>query len=121
MYRLMHTFYTMSTPYWHNFDMFFSDKKRALTASKKGAVELVKRFRGVLKAIADKEVTDEATEKALFEEMVQICLWGNATDLSLLTSLSIEELDSRQGKAVRDSSKANVLVDETVIRDTTFL
>lgn len=113
MYRLIHTFFTTSTPHWRTFDMFTTDKRKALVGSKIGAVELVKRFRGMLQSIADKEVMDEATAKAIFEEMIQISLWGNATDLSLLTSLSVEELQSRQGKAARDSSKANVLVDDS--------
>lgn len=105
MYRILHTFFSMSTPFWQSFDLFTTSKQQSLVDSKKGTIELVKRFRGMLKAIADKEAVDEATQKAIFEEMVQICLWGNATDLSLLTSLSVEELDSRQGKAVRESSK----------------
>ena len=113
LYRLLHTFFTTSTPFWQGFDIFVSDKRKALVGSKKGTIELVKRFNGVLKAIAGKEVTDDATQKALFEEMVQISLWGNATDLSLLTSMSVEQLDSRQGKAVRDESRKNVLADDT--------
>ena len=113
LYRLLHTFFTTSTPFWQGFDMFVSDKRKALSGSKKGTIELVKRFNKVLSAIAEKEVMDDATQKALFEEMVQISLWGNATDLSLLTSLSVEQLESRQGKAVRDESRKNVLVDDT--------
>ena len=113
MYRLMHTFFTTSTPYWQNFDMFATSKSGALVGSKKGTIELVKHFRGMIEALESKDAVDEATQKAIFEEMVQISLWGNATDLSLLTSMSIEELDSRQGKVARESSKANVLVDDT--------
>ena len=113
LYRLMYTFFSTSTPFWQKFDEFVTDKRKALVGSEKGAIELVKRFRGMLQAIAENEFTDEATEKAIFEEMIQISLWGNATDLSLLTSLSVEELQSRQGKAARESSKANVLVDDS--------
>ena len=113
LYRLMHTFFTTSTPFWQSFDVFSNDKRKALVGSKKGTVELVRRFNGVLGAIAKREITDNTTQKALFEEMVQISLWGNATDLSLLTSLSVEQLDSRQGKASRDESRKNVLVDDT--------
>ena len=113
MYRLIHTFFTISTPFWQSFDLFVTSKRFSLVGSKKGTIELVKRFRGMLKAIESQEAVDEATQKAIFEEMVQISLWGNATDLALLTSLSVDELQSRQGKAVRESSKANVLVDNT--------
>ena len=113
LYRLLHTYFTRSTPFWKSFDIFVTDKRKALVGSKKGTIELVKRFNGVMKAIADGEINDDATRKALIEEMVQISLWGNATDLSLLTSLSVEQLESRQGKAVRDESKKNVLVNDT--------
>ena len=74
MYRLLHTFFSMSTPFWQSFDLFNTSKQQSLVGSKKGTIELVKRFRRILKAIADKEAVDEATQKAIFEEMVQICL-----------------------------------------------
>lgn len=113
MYRLIHTYFTLSTSFWHSFDLFATSKRSSLVGSKKGAIELIKRFRGVLQAIAEKQSVDEETQKAIFEEMIQISLWGNATDLALLTSLSVEELNSRQGKAVRDSNKKNIVVDDT--------
>jgi uncharacterized protein YqfA (UPF0365 family) len=39
-------------------------------------------------AEADKRIAQPEAEKLLFTEMFEICLWGNATDLSLLTNLS---------------------------------
>lgn len=113
MYRLIHTYFTLSTPFWHSFDMFATSKRSSLVGSMKGTIELVKNFREVLDAIVEKEAIDEETQKAIFEEMIQISLWGNATDLSLLTSLSVEELNSRQGKAVRDSNMQNIVVNDT--------
>ena len=113
MYRFIHTFFTLSTPFWHSFDMFATSKRASLVGSKKGTIELVKRFGAVLQAIQERQAVDEETQKAIFEEMIQISLWGNATDLALLTSLSVEELNSRQGKAVRDSNKQNIVVDDT--------
>ena len=113
MYRLIHSFFTLSTSFWHSYDMFATSKKSSLVGSKKGTIELVKRFQGLIQAINEKQAVDEETQKAIFEEMIQISLWGNATDLSLLTSLSVEELNSRQGKAVRESNKKNILVDDT--------
>lgn len=101
LYRITQTFFSMSIPAWQSFDVFESSKRQALAGNKKGTVELVKRFEAVIKA-ENKDVVDEALQKAIFEEMVQICLWGNATDLGLLTSGSVEEFDSRQGKAVRE-------------------
>lgn len=113
MYRLIHTYFTLSTPFWHSFDMFATSKRLSLVGSKKGTIELVKRLHVMLQAIVEKKAVDEETQKAIFEEMIQISLWGNATDLSLLTSVSVEELNSRQGKAVRDSNKEHVIVNDT--------
>lgn len=113
MYRLIHTYFTLSTGFWHSFDIFATSKRSSLVGSKKGTIELVNRFREVVRAIVEKKAVDEDTEKALFEEMIQISLWGNATDLSLLTSLSVEELNSLQGKAVREANKKNILADDT--------
>lgn len=54
---------------------------------------------------------DEA-EKILFYEMCEICLWGNATDLSLLTSLTYEDIQKLQGSEARKASEKNILVND---------
>ena len=113
LYRLLHTYFNKSTKFWQAYDMFASDKRSALVSSRKGLLELVKQFNGVVQAITGHDATEDATRKALLEEMLQISLWGNATDLSLLTNMSVEQMESRQGKASRDASKRNVLVDDT--------
>jgi uncharacterized protein with ATP-grasp and redox domains len=57
------------------------------------------------------EEADEA-EKLLFMEMCEICLWGNATDLSLLTSLTYEDIQKLQGSEARKASEKNILVND---------
>lgn len=54
----------------------------------------------------------EAAEKVLFTEMYEICLWGNATDLSLLTSLSYEDIQKLQGSEARKSSEKNIIAND---------
>lgn len=54
----------------------------------------------------------EAAEKLLFSEMCEICLWGNATDLSLLTSLTYEDIQKLQGSEARKASQSNILVND---------
>jgi damage-control phosphatase, subfamily III len=55
---------------------------------------------------------DEEAEKLLFVEMCEICLWGNATDLSLLTSLTYEDIQKLQGSAARKASEKNILTND---------
>ena len=42
--------------------------------------------------------TDEEAQRLIFYEMTEIALWGNATDLSLLSSLSLDQVHSLQGR-----------------------
>lgn len=54
----------------------------------------------------------EEAEKILFTEMLEICLWGNATDLSLLTSLTYEDIQKLQGSKARKEAEKNILVND---------
>lgn len=54
----------------------------------------------------------EIAEKALFTEMCEICLWGNATDLSLLTSLSYDDIQKLQGSESRKANEKNIVVND---------
>ncbi|CAL1697868.1 unnamed protein product [Somion occarium] len=50
----------------------------------------------------------------LFKEMIQMCLWGNATDLSLLTHLSHDDIAHLQtvGKEAQQARKEFILKDD---------
>lgn len=42
--------------------------------------------------------------------MFEICLWGNATDLSLLTNLTYEDIQKLQGSEARKRQEKNILI-----------
>jgi len=50
----------------------------------------------------------------LFKEMIQMCLWGNATDLSLLTHLSMDDIEHLQsvGKDAQAARQQFILKDD---------
>lgn len=62
-----------------------------------------------------KDVSEEEREKAekvLFIEMCEICLWGNATDLSLLTNLSYDDIQKLQGAESRKTNQDKIIVND---------
>lgn len=63
-------------------------------------------------AVSEDPKEVEEAEKVLFEEMAEICLWGNATDLSLLTSLKYEDIQKLQGSNARKESQKMILVND---------
>jgi hypothetical protein len=98
--------------HWKNYDVFFKQKQNTFRSSRAGVIELAHHYNDVLKTLKSNDSVlanlseEERTkaEEALFVEMGEICLWGNATDLSLLMHLSLEEIQKLQGA---DSRKAN--------------
>ncbi|KAI6146498.1 hypothetical protein EDD17DRAFT_1767644 [Pisolithus thermaeus] len=62
----------------------------------------------------DKLVDDPDKPSVLFKEMVQMCLWGNATDLSLLTHLTPSDIEHLQtvGREAQQARKELILKDD---------
>jgi hypothetical protein len=74
-------------------------------------LELAARYKEITLQLGNKpEAKHEQAEKLLFMEMCEICLWGNATDLSLLTSLTYEDIQKLQGSDARKQSEKNIIV-----------
>lgn len=59
---------------------------------------------------------DETQLQVLFDEMIQMCLWGNATDLSLLPTMDYSDIQKLQsvGKAAQAASAQFILVNDLV-------
>ncbi|KAL6704599.1 Hairy/enhancer-of-split with YRPW motif protein 2 [Coniothyrium glycines] len=108
------------TQHWRAYDLFARQKIATFKSSRPAVLELAARYRDIVTdlqqkhTVADAQTPEqrEAAEKILFTEMCEICLWGNATDLSLLTNLSYEDIQKLQGSEARKASEKNILVND---------
>jgi len=94
--------------------VFARQKIKTFRSSRPAVLELAAKYKLLLSQIEGgkaQEADDEA-QKLLFIEMCEICLWGNATDLSLLTSLTYEDIQKLQGSEARKASEKNILVND---------
>lgn len=111
---------------WKDYDCFARQKMDTFRSSRPAVVELAGRYSEIVRGVKrrgsvvvddeegkkSKEELEEEAEKVLFIEMAEICLWGNATDLSLLTSLSYEDIQKLQGSETKKEREKMVLVNE---------
>ncbi|OKL63790.1 hypothetical protein UA08_00209 [Talaromyces atroroseus] len=117
LYRRLATLFNRSK-YWKGYDVFSRQKMSTFKSSRPAVLELAGRYRA-LALEAEKESKEglsgeqiEEAEQLIFAEMCEICLWGNATDLSLLTSLTYEDIQKLQGSEARKASEKNILVND---------
>ena len=98
LYRLLRSFFARSE-HWKQYDPFSKTKldtfKSSGTAISALAVTIEDLVAKSLSSQQGPESTPEGRE-ILFHEMAQMSLWGNATDLSLLTNLSYADLQALQ-------------------------
>ncbi|KAB5576041.1 putative UPF0364 protein [Coniochaeta sp. 2T2.1] len=113
LFRRINSYFSLST-HWKNYDVFARQKINTFRSSRPAVLELAARYRDLITKMRENKVkpVDEAAERELFMEMCEICLWGNATDLSLLTSLSYEDIQKLQGSEARKNSEKNILVND---------
>ncbi|KAL8938372.1 MAG: hypothetical protein Q9216_003929 [Gyalolechia sp. 2 TL-2023] len=117
LYRRINTSFAIST-HWKSYDVFAHQKMSTFRSSRPAVLELAAKYKELVSQLQDdtpKPKTPEEVEEAeklLFTEMCEICLWGNATDLSLLTSLTYEDIQKLQGADARKSSEKKILVND---------
>ena len=79
---------------WAKFDIFNKLKQSTFESSFHGVVELALRYENLLPQLKEMEQYSgsdgEDILRILFKEFIEISLWGNATDLSLLTNATLE-------------------------------
>ncbi|CEP63934.1 putative methyltransferase LALA0_S09e05776g [Lachancea lanzarotensis] len=95
---------------WAHFDIFNGLKQSTFQKSMIGVVELATRYR---KLESQLKQADSETLEILFKEFIEISLWGNATDLSLLTNATLEDIKSLQGEEARKASESKILINDT--------
>lgn len=109
-----------NSKHWKNHDIFNRQKMSTFKSSRPAVLELASRYKEMVTELEQSSTlkgakTDEQmveAEKLVFKEMCEICLWGNATDLSLLTNLSYEDIQKLQGSKARKDSEKNILVND---------
>lgn len=107
------TSFSLST-HWKNYDVFARQKISTFRSSRPAVLELAARYKALLTQLEEGSGTaeDDEAQRILFMEMCEICLWGNATDLSLLTNLTYEDIQKLQGSAARKAAEKNILVND---------
>lgn len=114
-HRRLHTSFSLSK-HWKTYDVFYRQKIKTFRSSRPAVLELAARYKDLVTQIKhdgnSTSAEHEEAEKILFFEMCEICLWGNATDLSLLTSLTYEDIQKLQGSEARKASEKNILVND---------
>ncbi|GAB1207005.1 hypothetical protein APSETT445_005709 [Aspergillus pseudonomiae] len=109
-------YFALST-HWKGYDVFARQKMSTFKSSRPAVLELAARYKEIAQEAEkghDGKTPEqvEQAERILFSEMCEICLWGNATDLSLLTSLTYEDIQKLQGSQARKAAEENILVND---------
>lgn len=97
MYRRLRGLFA-ATQHWSSFDPFLSQKISTWRSSASGAAALAETLEKLVSAGAHDPSTAAGRDKMRLDllGMLEVDLWGNATDLSLLTSLTHEEIQQLQ-------------------------
>ncbi|KAJ2915869.1 hypothetical protein MD484_g4554, partial [Candolleomyces efflorescens] len=94
LYRLLWSFFAV-TQHWNKYDPFRLSKVKTFKHSGASILKIATTLHELEKS-KDELISDPSRLEAIFTEMAQMCLWGNATDLSLLTHLTEEDIRNLQ-------------------------
>ncbi|KAG5725111.1 UPF0364 protein [Termitomyces sp. T112] len=110
LYRLIRAHCSITT-YWNTFDPFLSQKLSTFSQSGTSIRQIAA---SMYELESEKGALDKEKLGILFREMLQMCLWGNATDLSLLTHMSATDIEHLQvvGKDAQVARQQFILKDD---------
>ncbi|KAF3031747.1 hypothetical protein E8E12_001324 [Didymella heteroderae] len=113
LYRRVHTIFAL-TNHWRDYDIFKRQKDSTFAKSCVAVEELSARYMQVIaNSKLPEDTTNEEARKLLFVEMTEVALWGNATDLSLLSNLSLDQIQGLQGREAIAKSQRNIVDNDT--------
>lgn len=112
LYRLIRSYFNQRA-YWRGFDPF-STQKEEMFKNSGAAIYQIATTMYELESEKVKLQGHPDKLEVLFREMIQMCLWGNATDLSLLTHLSPSDIEHLQtvGKEAQEARSDFILKDD---------
>ncbi|AOA60568.1 hypothetical protein PP7435_CHR1-0891 [Komagataella phaffii CBS 7435] len=96
-----------------NYDIFEKSKRKAFTDSPKSVYELIKQY---LLLLDDNKLksNDKDGQYLLFKEFIDVSLWGNAIDLSLLATAAQDyDMSTGQSAAARKENEKHILANDT--------
>ncbi|OCH91307.1 DUF89 domain-containing protein [Obba rivulosa] len=112
LYRLLRSYFAQ-TKHWRAYDPFLSQKQETFQKSSKAIFQLATTMHE-LEADKEKLASDPDALNIIFQEMIQMCLWGNATDLSMLTQITHDDIQKLQsvGRDAQAARKEYILRDD---------
>ncbi|KAA1475715.1 DUF89 domain-containing protein [Dentipellis sp. KUC8613] len=112
LYRYLRS-YIATTKHWRDHDPFQGQKLKTFQSSGKAIYQLATTMHELEEDKVEFESDPDKLE-VIFKEMIQMCLWGNATDLSLLTNMSHEDIQHLQtvGREAQEARKEFILKDD---------
>ncbi|KAI8098800.1 uncharacterized protein BX664DRAFT_271635 [Halteromyces radiatus] len=89
MYRRIRELYSLSN-YWQDYDLFNNQKIATFRGSHGSVFDLATKMPTMIQPMEIEK------QELVFQELLQVCLWGNATDLSLLTNMTEDDIKRLQ-------------------------
>ncbi|KAJ9096175.1 hypothetical protein QFC19_007274 [Naganishia cerealis] len=113
LYQWIHLqMWSSDESHWHTYDIFERLKTETFRQSSDGVIELCKLYQKLNGEINTGNL-DEDAFKLVFKELIDVSLWGNATDLSLLAgNVTADDIKSVQGAEARKKNEKNILVND---------
>jgi uncharacterized protein with ATP-grasp and redox domains len=108
LYRRMAEIF-FNSQHWTEYDCFERQKNDTFRGSHGAVFDLARKMPSLIESMPIEK------HEIVYHELIQVCLWGNATDLSLLTNMSQEDIQRLQAVEKDHLAKRRefILVDDT--------